>query len=331
MITVYYIIMIDDSGQICIDFLMGITVFILIIGFTIQFIPGIFISNSVGDESLNYVAYHTACILVEDPGWWENNTHDGTNWEEHIENISRIGLASDDNINTRLTDTPNLLNKTKIMNMMQLNDDTIITKLGLFENVNGAHVDYGYNISLTQNGAPLLINNTPVIFGKIPRTSQSIFKIKRLVLVETGKIAAFDANDLRAEPPLPKSKTIINVIGPQNEDVIIQVTNFNVTGPNPKFQNAKLDGGGNLNIPSDYVSYKKTNSSDFFTYSDPLNSTDTLRLVFNSTLFPNATVYQLEFDFNQMNFTEPGPPYVEYTDEVEPLYEFANLRVEVWR
>lgn len=331
MITVYYITMIDDSGQICIDFLMGITVFVFIIGFTTQFIPGIFISGSVGDESLNYVAYHTACILAEDPGWWENNTHDGTDWEEHIENISRIGLASDDNINTRLTDTPNLLNKTKIMNMMQLNDDTIITKLGLFQNVNGAQVDYVYNISLTQNGAPLLINDTPVIFGKIPLTSQSIFKIKRLVLVETGRIAAFDANDLRAEPPLPKSKTIINVIGPQNEDVIIQVTNFNVTGPNPKFQNAKLDGGGNLNIPSDYVSYKKTNSSDFFTYSGPLNSTDTLRLVFNSTLFPNATTYQLELDFNQMNFTEPGPPYVEYTDEIEPLYEFANLRVEVWR
>lgn len=331
MMTVNYIIMIDDVGQICIDFLMGITVFMLIIGFTTQFIPGIFISSSVGDESLNYVAYHTSCILVEDPGWWENNTHDGTDWEEHIENISRIGLASDDNINTRLTDTPNLLNKTKIMNMMQLNDDTITTKLGLFKNVNGAKMDYGYNISLTQNDIPLLLNNTPVIFGKIPFTSQSIFKIERLVLVETGRIATFDANDLKAEPSLPKSKTIINVSGPQNEDVIIQITNFSVTGTMPKYLKAKLDSGGNLTIPSDYLSYKKTNSSDFSTYSDPLNSTDTLRLVFNSTLFPNTTTYQLELDFNQMNFTEPGPKYVEYTDAIEPLYERAILRVKVWQ
>jgi hypothetical protein len=321
--------MINNEGQIGVDFLLGISIFLLALSFTIQFIPGLFISTHGNNGGLSSVAYRTASLLAEDPGWWENNTHNGTDWETHIENTSRIGLAADTSINTRLTYTPNLLNKTKILQMMQLDEETLTTKLGLYDNVNGKPVVYGYNITLLHNNTPLVINSTPATFGKTPPISQDIFKITRVVLVETGKVAGFSVDELTAEPPLPNDKVIINISGPQGENVILQMNNFNVTGPNPKFQSAKKDS--NPLTSSNYTAYKKTNTSDFFTYSDPLNSTDTLRLIFNQSLFPDNTTYQLELKFSQINFTEQGPPYSEYTARMEPLYESANLVVEVWR
>lgn len=320
-----------DEGQIGVDFLLGISFFLLALAFTIQFIPGLFISTPGNNEGLSSVAYRTASLLAEDPGWWENNTHNGTDWETHIENTSRIGLAADTSINTRLTTTPNLLNRTKILQMMQLDEENLTTKLGLYDNVNGKPVVYGYNITLHRNSAPLVINSTPATFGKTPPISQDVFKITRVVLVETGKVAGFNADELTTKN-LPTNKTRINISGPQNEDVTIQITNFNITGnnPNPKFLYAKLNGT-QLSSPDEYTAYKKTNTSDFFTYSDPLNRTDTLRLIFNHSLFPDNTTYQLELKFNQINFTELGPPYSEYNSRVEPLYEPAELVVEVWR
>lgn len=60
--------MMSDEGQISIDFLVGISIFLLTLAFMIQFIPGLFMSVS-GEGSLNSVAYRTATILAEDPGW----------------------------------------------------------------------------------------------------------------------------------------------------------------------------------------------------------------------------------------------------------------------
>ena len=323
----------DDGGQIGIDFLLGISIFMLTLAFMVQFIPGLFASSSSGGSSLSSVAYRTASILVEDPGWWSNNTHNGTDWENHTENIRRLGLARDTTTSTRLTDEVNFLARLKILSMMELDREEITTRLGLYDNVSGAHVEYGYNITITENGAPLVLNSTRATFGEMPPVAADIYKVTRVVLVETGSVACFDGDDLTCWNT-PNDKAVINVTGPQNENVTIQITNFNVTGPQPKFDKAKLiNPSQSLSIPSDYIAYKKTNTSDFFTETTPvsLNSTDTLRLVFDHSLFTGSTTYQLELNFNQMNFTNGGPPYVEYTDNVEPLYEPARLTVEVWR
>jgi hypothetical protein len=324
--------LVTDDGQISVDFLLGISIFLLTFGFVIQFIPSLFISTSAGG-SLNSVAYRTANILADDPGWWQNNTQNGTDWEMHKESISRIGLATDATPSTRQTRTPKMLNKTKIQQVLRLNETVLTSKLGLYDKISGSQVDYGYNITLEQNGNPMIINGSIISFGETAPASQDIYKITRHVLVETGNIASLRFDDLTNKPPLPDDKAIINISGPQSEDVIIQIIDFNITNPNAaKFNQANLSGV-NLNIPSDYIVYKRTNTSDFIYSTTPIsleNSTDTLRLIFNHTLFPSNTTYQLELKFTQMNPTRTGPPYIEYTSKIEPLYEPATLVVEVW-
>ncbi|VVB84600.1 Uncharacterised protein [uncultured archaeon] len=321
----------NGEGQISIDFLLGISLFLLTFGFVIQFIPGLFISVS-GEGSLNSVAYRTANILAEDPGWWENNTQNGTDWEMHTENISRIGLAMDKTPGTRQTRTPKMLDKTKIQQALKLNESILTKKLGLYDRISGTQVDYGYNISLLeQSGNIIVMNGSVVSFGEEPPISQGITKITRQVLVETGNISSFGFDELTNEPPLAEDKALFNISGPQSEDVVIQIIDFNVTVPGAaSFNNAKLDGS-DLTTDSDYIAYKRTNVTDFFIYSDPLNNTDTLRLIFNHTLFPLKTTYQLELKFTQMDFTRTGPPYIEYAARVEPLYEPASLVLKVWK
>ena len=323
------IMLISEDGQISIDFLLGISLFILSLGFLIQFIPTLFLSTS-DEGSLNSVAYRTANILVEDPGWWENRTgnQNGTDWEIHTVDLSRIGLAVDKTPRTKQTKTPNILNKTKIemvQNLSKNNETILISKLGLYDLINGAQIDYGYNITFEQNNRIMFINGSALSFGSPLPAFQDVFKITRKVLVETGKVAGFKSNELKS---LDNNTVIINITGPQNEDIIVQITDFNTTFLNPNFNGTYLNGA--LNVPSNYSAYKKTNTSDFLDYSGPLDKTDTLRLILNHTLFPTNSTYELELKFNQTNFTNE-PPYIKYSDRVEPLYEPASLVVRIWK
>ncbi len=74
---------VTDEGQISVDFLLGISVFLLTFGFVIQYIPCLFLSTS-GGGSLDSVVYRTANILADDPGWWQNKTNNGTDWEMQV-------------------------------------------------------------------------------------------------------------------------------------------------------------------------------------------------------------------------------------------------------
>jgi hypothetical protein len=313
--------MISEDGQMSIDFLVGISVFLLTFGFILQFIPGLFISTS-GDESLNSVAYRTAEILVADPGWWENQTHNGTDWELHpIENISRIGFAYDISPKTRQTLTPNILDKNKIL--MALNNTTMLrSKLGLNYKISDSTIDYGYNITIEQNGNIISINNSTLSFGEPRPISQDIFRIKRQVLVETGNIALLKANELKKNP---NNSVQIDITGNQSEDVRIQIRDFNIT----TFNNASVNG---VILLSDYYINKRTNITSFsqFNKTEILNSTDTLRFVFNKSLFP-GTLSTIELNFTNMNFSLTEPSYVDYTNRTERLYEPATLIVAVWK
>jgi len=320
--------LVTEEGQISIDFLLGISIFLLTLGFLIQFIPGLFLSTSE-EGSLNSVAYRTANILTEDPGWWENNTHNGTDWEENLGKLSRIGLAYDETPRTKQTKTPNLLNQEKIkriQNDTEINNTNFTYYLGLYDKINGAQIDYGYNITIRPDNEHWFLNNSNLSRGEKFPSSQDVFKITRKVLVETGKIASFIADELTRNS---SDGTVEINISSQTEDVVIQITDFNITLPNAAFDNVTLNGSL-LNINTDYKVYKRTNTSGFVNYSDYLNSTDTMRFIFNSSYF-NNTDNQLKIKFNNINFTKTGPPFVKYSDQVEPFYEPAALVVMVWK
>ena len=324
--------MLRDKGQLSFDFLLGIIVFLFTLMFVIEFIPGLFISTS-GEGSLDSVAYRTANLLVEDPGWWENSTHNGTNWEIHIENISRIGLAEDEFPDIRRTYTPNKLNRSKIQQLMELNETMIINNLGLYDMISGTKINYGYNISIDRNDDPLIINGSIINFGKIPPTNQDRFRISRTVLVETGRIAEFSVDELSCWN-LSNESVYINVTGPQNDSVIIQIIEFNFNTTNSTFHHANLSG---TNISSNnYSVYKKTNTSKFINVSQslPVNITNvsSLRFVFNNSMFPTNVTYWIELSFtNFTNASLSSAIPVEYNNRTQPLFEPANLVVRVWK
>ncbi len=320
----------DERGQIAIDFLLGISVVLIAIGFTLQFVPGIFISCYGGEEKLGYAAYRTSCILAEDPGWWSDNTSNAssTEWEKHPEKVQRIGLAVDNDVNSRLTETPNTLSKEKLIQFMLIDENEVIRKLGLFDSVEGTQMNYRYNISVLTDGHPMVINNYTAVRGdKLPDDS-NIAKITRIVLLETGNVSVFDARSLTTDSSFSEYANI-NLTGPATENLTIQITNFNVSSSGAAFINVTLNGS-TLSASSDYTLLKRPLYGDFRPDSGQLLEDEALRISFNKSLFASDQTYQVRLNFNNVTFTEQGPLFSAYEDNIEKLYETAHLTVEVW-
>ncbi|WP_319506301.1 hypothetical protein [uncultured Methanolobus sp.] len=321
--------MMDENGQVAVDFLMGISLFLIALMFVVQFIPGLFMPGSAGETSLDYTAYRTATILVEDPGWWGNSTSSSTDWEYHPDSIMRIGLAVDDENSSKSTNLPNLMSKSKIRSLMLVNESTLINRLGLYNNVNDAIFAYGYNISITKNDQYLIQNNKAITLGDPVPDDRDISRITRLVLVETGGVAYLNATELTTDHALPSEKAILNVTGPVDGNVTLQISNFNITGADPSFLNTTLEGTV-LVQPADYTAYEKAGAKNV-PLGSSLETDDVLCLDFNSTLFSSNHTYRLELIFDNITFTHSAPPFLEYTERYETLYEPACLTVEVWQ
>jgi hypothetical protein len=320
----------DERGQIAIDFLLGISVVLIAIGFTLQFVPGIFISGYGGEEKLGYAAYRTSCILTEDPGWWADNTSNasGSDWEKHPGKVQRIGLAVDNDVNSRLTETPNKLSKEKLIQFMLIDEDELIWKLGLFDSVEGNQINYRYNVSFLKDGHPMVIDDYTAAKGdKLPDDS-NIAKITRIVLLETGNVSVFDARSLTTDSSFSEHANI-NFTGPATENLTIQITDFNVSGSGAAFINVTLNGS-TLSASSDYTLLKRPLYGDFRPDSGQLLENDALRISFNKSLFASDQTYHVRFNFNNITFTEQGPLFSAYEDNIETLYETAYLTVEVW-
>ncbi|MHC1585473.1 MAG: DUF7287 family protein [Candidatus Syntropharchaeia archaeon] len=176
----------NDLGQISIDFITAIAIFMLMFTFLVLQIPGIFVPFQTTVTDLQPVAYRTSVILVEDCGWW-NNTH--TQWETEISDpskISRIGLAKNKPGSDR--GIPNLLSKDKIEGLKSLYQNTnyssIQEKLGLKTSIRS----YDYNISLRNSTGSLLTNSTNdaiLCIGLAPPSAGTVNveKIERFVLL----------------------------------------------------------------------------------------------------------------------------------------------------
>lgn len=316
----------NDEGQIAIDFLLGISLVLIALSFTMQFIPGMFATGTTGESSLDYTAYRTAAILTEDAGWWENSTLNGTDWESHPDEMMRMGLAVDDETGTRLTNNPNLIAKSKIERFMQVNESTFTEILGLYNNVEGSHFVYGYNISIIQNEEPIFLNNTTIVRGTIAPENTEIAKITRLLLVENGTSAVFTGDELTG---IYISKASINVTGPFDENISIQMRDLNISDSNPVFLNASLNGTL-LVQPSDYTVHL-LEGWDMSAHNGTLNSGEVLCLNFDYNIFSMNTTYRLDLEFNNVTFNSSGISATSYNDRSNTRYEPARLVVEVWR
>jgi hypothetical protein len=104
--------MIDDYGNLSIDFLVGFTIFLLAFIWVVAMIPGLLIGLQAHTIDYDAVAYRTGVILTEDPGWPVSPA-----WESFGDpqkyNITRFGLAIS-------RDTPNILSQDKINRFFNL-------------------------------------------------------------------------------------------------------------------------------------------------------------------------------------------------------------------
>jgi len=219
----------SSSAQVNIDFLAGVSIFLVSFLLVVQLVPNLFIPFQGQPVTLHSVGYRTSVILCEDPGWYNGTVNDsgnltksfGHNWEDHPDNVSRLGLAK--NKFTANLSTPLMLSGEKIETLSGLYNssdpdsyDAIQEELGLVT----SYRKYDYNVSLIRfDGSPsYYLNGTPILMiGKSPPLNVDIEKVERVVSinmyehqVSTYKKLVPNSNVSKINIPCP-SIAIINI------------------------------------------------------------------------------------------------------------------------
>ncbi|HDM35678.1 MAG TPA: hypothetical protein ENG09_00290 [Candidatus Syntrophoarchaeum butanivorans] len=352
----------SSSGQVSIDFLVGVSLFLLALVFLVHFIPGVFVTFEPEPFDLGSVAYRTSVILMEDPGCWLNTgtMRTESDWEDHIDSVRRVGLAVDKN-------HPNLLSLDKIeafADTVNLSSSNLSRALVLFRRVGSNDLFYGYNITLTDSSGNRWTR------GDVPPQSGNVARIRRIGLINTSEYGWIDADSCLLGASNP-AKSLIRIPNSSvaelcSRDLHFNLTNFNITGPNPKYISTKmvqtnisnetgdnlvdtgngihikLGSGTKLNQPSDgYTKLNGVYQGDLNTNVDLSSSSDILEIVINQSAFTRAGFditdpveedIFIEFNFNHIDCEEEHSPYnvTCYNDTLHNVHRVCNLEVWVW-
>jgi len=186
----------DNRAQVSLDFLAGISIFLLTLAYLMVQIPAIFAPFQTQSTDFQPVAYRTGMILAEDTGWWGNGTpgQGGINWEDVPDDARRIGLATNKRNPTNFSELMNrgragILDENKIKELNSTYHDNA-TRVRYLLGLDIMRT-YWYNISLhylnsTTADPKYIPNNThPVlcIGNRIPETAE-VEKMERLVTIE---------------------------------------------------------------------------------------------------------------------------------------------------
>ncbi len=187
----------NDRGMLSVDFLAGFTIFILALIMVINMVPGIMIGLESQNIDYDAVAYRTAVILVEDPGWPANPPWELED-EYHKDDIARLGLAVSDN-------TPNVLSRSKIerfFNTSFFTEEEYGQKV-IFADM--PYAPYAYNIALRIEGDP--VDHTP-LGDPVPERSYGY--IRRLVKVKGLHSADVDCNNSIYHKTVSENTSVTN-------------------------------------------------------------------------------------------------------------------------
>lgn len=194
----------SKSGQLSLDVLVGLTVFMVTFIFILQYLPSIFVVQR-SDISLSSDAYRISALLTESPGYWTNGTCNGTNWEDHWKDSEvtvRAGLCDGKMCELSI---PKILNFSEMYE--QEGYDSIANMFGI-ENYNISlqyvYSNTSYPVYSYYNGKPLLLIGKP-----IPKF-KDIVKYCRIVYLNN---ASFTYDITTSEYGVNKTK-ILNVTAP---------------------------------------------------------------------------------------------------------------------
>ncbi len=206
----------SQKGQLSLDVLVGLTIFMITFIFILQYLPSVFVVQR-SDISLSSNAYRVASLLAESPGYWTNGSCNGTDWENHWRD-------SDVTVRVGLSESPGEVSITKVLNFSKLYEergyDYVASMFGVknynisiqFPDSNSSSPVYSY-----YNGEPLLVIGKPVPeYGDVVRYCRLIYLTN----------ATFIYNVTTANKGVNRTK-ILNVTSPVGAFTFI-VTNTSI-------------------------------------------------------------------------------------------------------
>ena len=259
--------MVDDRGNLSIDFLAGMTIFMLALIWVSTMIPGLLIGLQSKTIDLDAIAYRTGVILVEDPGMPANPPWENKNDLQKNE-IDRFGLAAS-------KDSPNILSLSKVERFFcstSFSYPTDYQKRLIF-----GDRQYGYNITFSTFDA-LITRSVGVI------KPDGYGYIRRLVKIKYPSNTTIDAQkyknsqnttqhifsiELNCTELIMDEQNFAYQINPRRDQIMVNITNLsgarvwhklptdNITlysidisrrDPNPPYGYSRVTSYGNDNL-----------------------------------------------------------------------------------
>ncbi len=232
----------DDSGQLSIDFIVGFTIFMITLILAITMTSGLLVGLQSKKIDYDAVAYRTGVVLVEDPGEPTTIINYPTITEQ--DEWERIGYDQRDLVKrfglTAYKSTPRILTVQKVLGFFNpsmwpnLND---YEKRMIFSNY-----PYHFNVTLKVQGEP------PLYVGEPYSINSNYGYIRRIVLVkeesntDDGAVGGIDSYLYREADPISDPTGEFNVrldydtllnkdwgptywIEPPKEDIVINLAN----------------------------------------------------------------------------------------------------------
>lgn len=288
-----------EDGNISIDFLMGVLVFVLAFAYIMTAIPGIFVPYQSTSIDLGSVVYRTSSILIEDPGWYMNGDVSYSNWElaSNQPYVTRVGLAIDKR-------SPNILSMDKIRAMQGLPYIKVRDLMGL----NNTAV-YNFSLVLTKVGS-----DVPLISFSSDEQPGIVESINRVVHIREGQGILFG-----------------NV--PQYNDGLSPTQNFTVINHNPSLSgNVSVRIQGLTDIPAD----SENNITVSFYYGDAQDPADwgnfnqPANYSHNEYYIYKNGVYVDDIQYTQYNSSDIIDVVID-TDRIHETYFMSTMNLSTVR
>ncbi len=318
----------DDDGQMTLDFLLGLVIFMMAVLYLATAIPGIFMPYQSNAVDLSSVAYRTSALLVEDPGYYipAGSSSGSTQWEmrDNIDNLSRIGLASSKSM-------PGAISLKKIN---ALGDNVTYErsrdKLGLNNTV---PYDYSLEISWIDGDGNVNTMTKPNSTEPSVPVGANVETIRRVVYVDEGRgILVKTAESYNNTSDNLVGKMIFNVTGNQTRDDIsitilgsaggniFGILLFNETLPlNPEDYEAYINGvRRTLPAPTD-----AGDDVNITIYGASLSSRMGGRDTVDITLLTSMACFRKSWNDHRYAYDETNPRYWS-------IYDRGVLTLRVW-
>ncbi len=208
-----------NRGQLSLDVLVGLTIFMITFIFILQYLPSIFVVQR-SDISLSSKAYRVATLLTESPGYWTNGTYNGTDWQNHWKESDvtvRVGLCAGE---------PGELSIDKILNFSELYRDFGYSYVANMFGIRNYNISLQYLYSNSTDPVYSYYNGKPLlVIGKPVPEYGDVVKYERIVYFTN---ATFVYNITNTQMGINRTR-IFNVTSPVGTFTLI-VTNTSLWG-----------------------------------------------------------------------------------------------------